>query len=373
MFKFNFSTDDIEEDQIEEIVTSDVLSSEESHVDEQSQPRIYDIKEILEGLPSRLSYSLIPIVSNPSAIAVPRRDVFDIKVQIMADDESLLPNGVEASSEQGQFIKKELSLLLSNTEDLRTEVYEGGLKSWEGANDLTEYLATEVGSIGDGVIELGCGSAIPSIHLFQKYIASLTGPGPHKPVSFILSDYNYSVLRLMAGPNLLLAYHNVKYGQSQVDNQKEHEQQKQEQEQEQEPDLDITPELVTDFLQFLQKKNISIKFISGSWDSHRFRHLVEADFLKFTLILASETIYSPASIGQFSDLLLDALTLWNPVSAGHSATALVAAKDIYFGVGGSVKEFVEYIEHRAGKTEIKRRIVGKSSGVTRTVLEVTKS
>ncbi|KAK9368931.1 hypothetical protein V1509DRAFT_621923 [Lipomyces kononenkoae] len=380
MFKFDFSGDDIDE----EVEGKQEQKRDEPKAEDQSAgakasfaltPAIYDISDLLQDLPSRLCYTLVPVKSE---LPIPRREVFDIKVQIMADEDILLPaldtdssETVTATSEG--FIKKELQILLSNTEDLRTDLYEGGLKSWEGAGDLVEYLAEERVEIGNGVLELGCGSALPSIYLFQKHLQSIQksdeSGAPIQTTSFILSDYNYSVLRLMTAPNFLLAYYRacVVSDTEPVASQQ----------QQQELDLEITPELISQFIEFLKVNNIAVKFISGSWDSVGFSQLLGYSYpmtddeqIKYSLVLASETIYSLSTISSFTSLFLDCITYWGTSSA--RAGALVAAKEIYFGVGGTVRQFIELVRKLGGKIATVRRIAGRSSGIARVVLQATK-
>ena len=85
-----------------------------------------------------------------------------------------------------------------------------------------------------------------------------------------------------------------------------------------------------------------------------------------TLFLASETIYSPSSIRPFTEVLLKALE--KAAGAGGFATALVAAKRMYFGVGGGVDEFTKVSEELGGITSI----VWESgdTGVGRIILRV---
>ncbi|KAK9491585.1 hypothetical protein V1508DRAFT_389209 [Lipomyces doorenjongii] len=378
MFKFDFSGDDIDE----------VESQQEKHRDESKnedqsaaatrafalKPAMYDISDLLQKLPSRISYTLVPVnaPNGTNEPPIPRREVFDIKVQIMANEDILLPSPDDVSEtvaeERDQFIKKELQILLSNTEDLRTELYEGGLKSWEGAGDLVEYLADEANDIGNGLLELGCGSALPSLYLFQKHLRSLKSANSGAPIqttSFILSDYNYSVLRLMTAPNFLLAYYTtvVLLDTPSLTSQ-------------QDLDLEITPELISQFLEFLQINNIVVKFISGCWDSKEFSQLlgyspVTAEQKKFSLVLASETIYSLSTINSFTSLFLDCITYWG--ASLERAEGRVAAKEIYFGVGGTVRQFIELVRKLGGHASTVRRITGRSSGVARVVLQVTKS
>ncbi|KAK9237307.1 hypothetical protein V1525DRAFT_404411 [Lipomyces kononenkoae] len=377
MFKFDFSGDDIDEADGPQERQKDESSAEDKSGDAKTvsvlKPAIYDISDLLQDLPSRLSYTLVPVNTSTGIkeLPIPRREVFDIKVQIMAD-EDILPPSLNKSETEGetreQFIKKELQILLSNTEDLRTELYEGGLKSWEGAGDLVEYLAEEKHAIGSGVLELGCGSALPSLYLFQKHLKSLKSGKSGAPIqttSFILSDYNYSVLRLMTAPNFLLAYYRacVVSDAEPVASQ-------------QDLDLEITPDLISQFIEFLKANNIVVKFVSGSWESTEFSRLLGYDPLtnermNYSLVLASETIYSLSTISTFTSLLLDCITYWG--TSSECTGALVAAKEIYFGVGGTVRQFIELVLKLGGHISTARRIAGRTSGVARVVLQVTKS
>lgn len=60
---------------------------------------------------------------------LPRREVFDIRAQLMAED------GIDSN---------ENAELISGLEegDIQTNVYEGGFKTWECAIDLAKLLAT---------------------------------------------------------------------------------------------------------------------------------------------------------------------------------------------------------------------------------------
>lgn len=85
----------------------------------------------------------------------------------------------------------------------------------------------------------------------------------------------------------------------------------------------------------------------------------------YDLVLGSETIYSPATTGLFTDVLLGALK--------KGGRGLVAAKQIYFGVGGSVTDFVRGLE-RVG-SDWRCKIVREESdvGVGRSIVEVSSS
>ena len=82
------------------------------------------------------------------------------------------------------------------------------------------------------------------------------------------------------------------------------------------------------------------------------------------LILASETIYSPDSIEVFTSTVMNLLK-----GAKESARALVAAKKIYFGVGGGTDEFMRCVREAGGVTKV---INEKGFGVGRVILEVTR-
>lgn len=79
----------------------------------------------LSTLPSKISFSKIDIESPKSyTITVPRRELFDVRMQLMAEDEPEAENLINNL----------------NKSDLRTNVYEGGFKSWECSFDLARLL-----------------------------------------------------------------------------------------------------------------------------------------------------------------------------------------------------------------------------------------
>ena len=76
-------------------------------------------------------------------------------------------NGPQSPSDSANHRSGLLPLLeLSNSchSDLIPGVYEGGLKVWECALDLVEYLAeSDIDFSGMRVLELGCGAGLPAI------------------------------------------------------------------------------------------------------------------------------------------------------------------------------------------------------------------
>lgn len=93
--------------------------------------------------------------------------------------------------------------------------------------------------------------------------------------------------------------------------------------------------LLEQFKNDLLEYNIDLKFISGAWGKE-FNQLVANDDVDF--MISSETIYSPETLPIVAESIKDILSK----STAQSSGALVAAKNIYFGVGGSLIEFLNY-------------------------------
>lgn len=184
---------------------------------------------------------------------------------------------------------------------------------------------------------------------------------------FTFADYNAAVLRLVTLPNLLLTWNEIVSRR----NTSEHEPSRSSAE---EDELDITPELVEKFEQDLIRRGVTVNFISGAW-SPAFVDLVfsgKDDVRLRTLVLASETIYSPSSLGIFSETLLELLRRSTAPTA--RSRALIAAKKVYFGVGGGVDEFLAVLKGIGGKQlQAKETLDVKTEGVGRVILEITDS
>lgn len=198
---------------------------------------------------------------------------------------------------------------------------------------------------------------------------TVDGAATRRNARFTFADYNDAVLRLVTLPNLLLTWHNSR-PQTAVEPVVSQEVPRTEQDEE----LDITPELVDDFKQDLAQRGISIDFISGGW-SPEFVDLVfsnpSSENCK-TLVLASETIYSPGTLTAFSETLLALLRRSSTPAA--KTRALVAAKKVYFGVGGGVDEFLAVLKTVCGdELDVQEKLDVQSEGVGRVVLEVTPS
>ena len=81
----------------------------------------------------------------------------------------------------------------------------------------------------------------------------------------------------------------------------------------------------------------------------------------FDLILTSETIYRPESYHNLLDIFSHALSL------SRNARVLLAAKDYYFGLGGSTQQFSKYATANGWNVRILRHF---DEGVPRSILEL---
>ncbi|KAL2436794.1 hypothetical protein ABEF95_014163 [Exophiala dermatitidis] len=473
-FSFGFSGDDIEDDGETEPqhnvggdahalvtdMTKHSISDADSEVPRPQtiEPKRHSLAELLESLPSQISYNTltIPRLTVPSTsfsssaststaradkdndpvVQVLRRSLFDIRAQLMA----------EADPETHDDAAETMLAGLENG-DLTSGIYEGGFKTWECALDLaslvTQYLDTN--SLKPDqlqshiphdleVIELGAGSAIPSLALLRVFSQQISlssyslssSPEEQRPASqntllprlkFTLCDYNAEVLRLCTAPNVFLNYyqHYQQYGRHQTGtgtgtgdpnsasageptpSSSSSLPPTQEKETLEEGELDIEEVLgdgqpsIQDLIKDMESRHhVSFDFVSGGW-GESFLELItdkpprsqppyssspsslaaaaekQWQSTGDLLILASETIYSPSSSRIFADILLGVLRRHG--QSKGTARAWVAAKKVYFGVGGGVDEFVADIKSRGGKSRI--LLETKDTGVGRVVLEIT--
>lgn len=183
--------------------------------------------------------------------------------------------------------------------------------------------------------------------VFQSLLEKSRIPGSSLHLG--LADYNPGVLRLVTLPNLLLSWAKVQQRGLW----------------EPEGELEIDSKLIEEFLTSLKSVHIEISFFSGAW-SPEFVQLV-VDTMNGTsgqlTIVAAETIYSPAALKSFGETLMSLLESM----PDKEKTSLVAAKKVYFGVGGSMEDFCELVINLGGSFE---QIREESDGVRRAVIEV---
>jgi hypothetical protein len=164
-----------------------------------------------------------------------------------------------------------------------------------------------------------------------------------------LADYNPTVVELMTLPNLLLSWAQVTRTELW----------------ESEGELEIDPEILEKFISSLASRRISFSFLSGAW-SPEFVHLAAqimgSNPARLT-ILGAETIYSPTALKSFAETLM---YLLEEMPTGEKF-ALVAAKKVYFGVGGSIEDFCNAVRAKGAAV---KQIREESDGVRRAVVEI---
>ncbi|RFU34355.1 hypothetical protein B7463_g1976, partial [Scytalidium lignicola] len=331
-FSFSFTGDDIED--FEELEPTSIVrnhaaetgSLQRTRTDSNSAfpvagqplltPQSHSLESLLEGLPSAISYSTLSVqVDDGQEMRLPRRELWDVRVQLMAeqDDEGL-----------GNL----------KNDDIKTGVYEGGFKSWESSIDLVKVLATKG-------VQTGTQHGLKGQRMLEAGFRSYSKLG--------LADYNPTVLRLVTLPNMLLTWAFSK-NKATWDGAGE---------------FEIDEDTVNEFQSDLKQRAVSLSFFSGAW-SPEFVQIIQqwCSGAEYPLtVVGAETIYSPMALGSFADTVMGILaTLQNP----ESGIALVGAKTVYFGVGGSMDDFIQWVAELGG---IVNRIREESDGVRREVVE----
>ncbi|KAI0634751.1 hypothetical protein C8Q77DRAFT_1277650 [Trametes polyzona] len=401
MFRFNFDVD--EDEPVAQEFGTRSADSNITPVRNTSQgvkevtSKEVSIEELLTALPHTFSFSpfSIPLASKRTVV-IARRDLFDARFQLIASDQDA------NTAENGQ---SDLDFLDAPS-DLVPGVYEGGLKTWECSLDLVDCLDGIYGEDvarrlkGKRVVELGCGTAIPSLYLLHSVFAG--EPSSENGVRIHLQDYNELVLRLVTLPNVILAWYMSPASAAFRSPSAAAPSGGANEEDEPEPlppadatepgELPITDALKSAFLDSLRQYGVHLKFFTGSWASF--------DVAKaggpYDIVLTSETIYRTDSLGSLVDLLHRA-TARVPASKTLGASlaertaqlslteggvdlrkladepylCLVAAKLVYFGVGGGVNEFVRAVEGGEEKKGEVRTVWERIHGVKRSVMQVT--
>ena len=234
-----------------------------------------------------------------------RKDSVEQVLNLKSDTEVEFEMIAQLSSELGPL----LSVANSVHSDLIPGIYEGGMKIWECAHDLIEYLATEsaISLCGRCVLELGCGVGLPGI------FALLCGA---ECAHF--QDFNHGVLSCMTIPSVLAS---LKSGQSKFNSGQ--------------ATISGRTSVKTGKEQSKWIMDRRTKFYFGEWVDFAMG-LTQSGKLPYDIILTSETIYSIPS----QPRLLHALKMLTNQNGG---LVVVAAKTHYFGVGGSVQMFQDLV------------------------------
>ncbi|RXK41879.1 hypothetical protein M231_00878 [Tremella mesenterica] len=339
--------------------------------------------------------------------------------------------------------------------DLVPGVYEGGLKTWEGGMDLVDVLSESILDIrGKRVLEVGCGTALPSVYILRNLLSNPASSSSSSksaiPITTIhLQDYNHLVLSLVTLPNLILAtipylprsilqrciikhdavpsplpdipdhtiadiieededdgqtpdLSSIAEADEGIVSQSPHRigsstDEEAEVDFSQSANLDLTPELLTAFLDLLRENHLELRFSSGDW-SGLAEELI--DEKKYDLVLTAETIYSEGSVVPLLDVLRNSTKLrsdevlatvdneshvvgdntleegigrlkvaddWVVGLGRRESVILLAAKVLYFGVGGGLQSFIELVEGTGGWSN---SVKEWTKGVSRRVIRI---
>lgn len=156
------------------------------------------------------------------------------------------------------------------------------------------------------------------------------------PVYLTVADYNPTVLQLVTLPNFILTWALVMRHKDSVVNGAFHD-----------DELELLPEVIQEFKFFLFSSNISLSFLSGGWSDQLIDLLfsseegLKRDGNDSLLLLGAETIYSPFALSIFTTTMLTILRRDRDQNSERNPIAIIGAKRHYFGVGGSLDDFVE--------------------------------
>ncbi|KAJ2900298.1 uncharacterized protein MKZ38_002516 [Zalerion maritima] len=335
-FTFSFGGDDIED---EEAGTSPQVESRPVAAERPSlksagafpvagKPQLpalhHGLDHMFSQLPPKVAYDLLDA---GEGLYLPRRELWDVKVQVMAEQD------VDAEMEPGL-----------GTHDVKTGVYEGGFKSWESSVDLVKELKQmdlSASCLGKNtslrVTELGCGTALPSLALFQEVVSSPIMRG-NVPLLLTVADYNPTVLQLVTLPNFILTWALVAHHESSLVQQALDVEGK---------ELELSEDILGAFRDFLSSNKIFLSFVSGGWSNE----FVEVLYTTATmsqrtsgdtaLLLGAETIYSPLALETFTETMMSILREERMKNLDGKTIAVVGAKRHYFGVGGSLDDFID--------------------------------
>lgn len=156
------------------------------------------------------------------------------------------------------------------------------------------------------------------------------------PLGLTLADYNPTVLYLVTLPNFLLAWALQERERNPA----------LEEALSSEGELELTAEMLQAFRDSLSSNQIVLSFLSGAWSAEFVELLYSSNTAASagkinTLVLGSETIYSPFALESFAATLLSILERERRERPSSFAAAIVAAKRLYFGVGGSLDDFTD--------------------------------
>ncbi|CAK9783705.1 hypothetical protein CC85DRAFT_260345 [Cutaneotrichosporon oleaginosum] len=390
MFKFSFDVD--ESDGAIEVAPRAAPSTSRAP----GPSTDHTLADLIKTLPEVISYSPLPHPAGGAPLL--RRDLYDARFQLALNPEE---------GEEAGYVDADT--------DLIPGTYEGGLKSWEGGVDLVEVIAraTRGGEAewvrGSSVLELGCGTGLPSAYLLRCLLAS---PAPAQKTVIHVQDYNLPVLSLVTLPNLVLAAlpslplsargaaeAAAPPRPAQTHPEGTIMEEEEEDDWEDEDDvkrpfdpntagtLELTPALLDAFTSLLEERGVELRFTSGDWGG------MALSIGAYQLVLSAETIYAEDSVGPLLDVLrastdagtkengkgkeeeeelsdsLGALQIDDFARAPlreSEPVILIAAKVLYFGVGGGLDAFLTQVEALGGwHTRVRDWVRGVGRAVVR--------
>ncbi|KAG8593627.1 hypothetical protein GDO81_000908 [Engystomops pustulosus] len=246
-----------------------------------------------------------------------------IEHPIPTDLSSVLENKILESSSGLQFVNVSVvEMTLSNSDvrkedivnksikshsDLISGVYEGGMKIWECTFDLIRYFESEeVDFENKSVLDLGCGAGLLGIFSLK-----------HKAKVVHFQDYNSTVIEEITIPNTLV--------NCDFDNVTEN--------------MDSEPTgKRTKTLDAEQGMLSKCHFFSGEWSSFTQLMKNQVPPIKYDIILTSETIYNTSYYNALHEVLQNLLA--------DDGIIYLASKSHYFGVGGGVHLFENFIKEK---------------------------
>ncbi|KFU98759.1 Histidine protein methyltransferase 1, partial [Pterocles gutturalis] len=229
-----------------------------------------------------------------------------------------------------------VSKSVSSHSDLIPGVYEGGLKIWECTFDLIDYFSeAEIQFTNKTVLDLGCGAGLLGITALR---------GKAEKVHF--QDYNSTVIDEITLPNVVANCIKAGNRMGSGDDRK----------------TSKPPSKKPRKAERLPDVLTKCRFFSGEW-SEVSRLLLSSNkpFSKYDVILTSETIYNPDYYSALHDTLAQLLN--------KNGRVYLASKSLYFGVGGGIYLFEEFIEER----KVFRSSIVKTidKGLQRCIMEMT--
>lgn len=207
--------------------------------------------------------------------------------------------------------------------DLEKGKYEGGFKVWECTKDLVKYLVEDLELMPAILnrqteffaLELGAGASLPTIALISRMLQVSQFRARY---AFHIQDYNWEVLASLAL-------------------------------------IDFTANLPSNYVEALLETRC-LKFFYGDWKDFRSER-------KYDLIMASEIIYNLENYSALHDIL-----------AGYTAEegyVIIATKNVYFGLSGSLYAWLDYIISKAVFVVLKNISV-KIKNIPRSILILKK-